>query len=111
MSFQCELQTHLCARLGLYAQKGELYPQANFIPKGPVFAKLLDAIKAVKFVSTFPEPQVQKKEIVSFFNTAEKVFCTINAWPDINSNGRSTSRYNTHGQLLTMDRLFCLPWP
>jgi len=111
MSFQCELQTHLCARLGLYALKGELYPQANFIPKGPVFAKRLHAIKTVRLFPTFPEPQVEKKEIVSFFNTAEKVFCTINAWPVINSNGCSTSRYNTHEQMLTMDSLFCLPWP
>jgi hypothetical protein len=38
------------------------------------------------------------------------VFCTINARPNINSNGSSTSRYNTHEQMLTMDRLFCLPW-
>ena len=29
MSFQCELQTHQCARLGLYALQGELYTQGS----------------------------------------------------------------------------------
>jgi hypothetical protein len=30
-ALQCELQTHLCARLGLYALQGELYTQGSCI--------------------------------------------------------------------------------